>query len=190
MTSLPCLDSVPPRLKVDPLFRPCVVQEGDEYYPNGIFEFNITHLLNHICAAARFQAEFVALRDMPYAGTGANLNELTIGAADLSRPVILAEIAPGQYNLIDGHHRAARARREGIESIPAYRVPCPEHIAFLTSTRAYVKYVEYWNSKVGDLIGARRYPRSGAQSPCVTAGLNSNWASTVPVDHAPWLMMA
>lgn len=153
MISLPCHDSVPLRLNVDPLFRPCEVKERDEFYPNGIFEFNITSLLDYICAA-EFRAELVALRDMPYAGSGANLNELTIANADLSRPVILAEIAPGQYNLIDGHHRAARARREGIESIPAYRISCPEHVAFLTSTRAYVTYVEYWNSKVDDLIAA------------------------------------
>lgn len=154
-TSLPCPDVVPLRLQVDPLFRPCEAREGDELYPNGIFEFNITRLLNYVCAAARFRAEPVALEDMPFAGSSANLNEPTIAVADLSRAVILAEIAPGQYNLIDGHHRAARARREGIASIPAYRVPCPEHVAFLTSTRAYLTYVEYWNSKVDDLVGAR-----------------------------------
>lgn len=71
-------------------------------------------------------------------------------AADLNRPVILAEIAPGRYNLIDGHHRVAKARRDGVPSIPAYRVRCPEHVAFLTSTRGYEAYVEYWNSKVDD----------------------------------------
>lgn len=103
---------------------------GDELYPNGIFEFNITRLLEYICATARFRAELVALRDLPYGGSSANGNELTIISTDLSRPVILAEIAPGQYNLIDGHHRAARARREGIDNIPAYRVPCPEHVTF------------------------------------------------------------
>lgn len=173
MTSPPRPNSVPLRLKVDPLFRPCEAREGDEFYPNGLFEFNITRLLNHIVAVSRFQAELVGLRDMPYAGTGANLNELTIGTADLSRPVILAEIAPGQYNLIDGHHRAARARREGIQSIPAYRVPCPEHVAFLTSSRAYVTYIEYWNSKIDDLLGSRRSRRGGRSAyPRPTASQN------------------
>jgi len=75
-------------------------RRDDELYPNGIFEFNITRLLNYIGAAARLRAELVALRDMPYAATGANLNERTIlERANLSRPVILAEIAPGQYNV-------------------------------------------------------------------------------------------
>lgn len=155
MTSLPCPDSVPPRLRVDPLFRPCEAREGDELYPNGVFEFNITRLLDYIRAAAPFRGELIAISDMPYAGSSANMDEMTVRTADLSRPVILAEIAPGQYNLIDGHHRAARARREGMERIPAYRIPCPEHITFMTSTRAYVTYVEYWNAKVDDLFGIR-----------------------------------
>ncbi len=57
--------------------------------------------------------------------------------------VVLAEIAPGCYNLIDGHHRVAKARREGMRSVPAHRVRCPEHVAFLTSVRPYETYVEY-----------------------------------------------
>lgn len=72
-------------------------------------------------------------------------------AADLTRPVILAEIAPGRYNLIDGHHRVAKARREGVTWIPAYRIHCPEHVAFLTTKRAYEAYVHYWNSKVDEV---------------------------------------
>jgi hypothetical protein len=42
MRSLPRPDGVPMRLQLDPCFRPCEPQEGEEIYPNGIFEFNIT----------------------------------------------------------------------------------------------------------------------------------------------------
>lgn len=35
-------------MEVDDDFRPCPVDVGDELYPNGIFEFNITKLLNYI----------------------------------------------------------------------------------------------------------------------------------------------
>jgi hypothetical protein len=73
-----------------------------------------------------------------------------IHTANLSRPIVLAEISPGLYNLIDGHHRAARARRDGVRTLPGWRIRCPEHVAFLTSTMAYEKYVEYWNGKVKD----------------------------------------
>jgi ParB/Sulfiredoxin domain len=155
MPSLPCPDPLPLRLELDPSFEPCETVDGDELYPNGIFEFNITRLSAYIVAAGRFRAELVALDDISYGGTSPGLNELTIAAADLSRPVILAEISPGRYNLIDGNHRVAKARREGVASIPAYRIRCPEHVAFLTSTRAYEKYVEYWNSKVDDILGTR-----------------------------------
>jgi hypothetical protein len=162
MASLPCPDPVPMRLHLDPCFRPCEPQEGDEIYPNGIFEFNITRLLAYIDAAGRFRAELVALGDIPHPGDSATLSEPAIVAADLSRPVILAEIAPSRDSLIDGHHRLAKARREGVPRIPAYRICCPEHVGFLTSTRAYKAYVEYWNSKVDDASaepGLRRRAR-------------------------------
>ena len=68
--------------------------------------------------------------------------------ANLSAPIILAEIAPGRFNIIDGNHRAERAHREGVEKIPAYRVSAADHQAFLTSERSYKAYIEYWNSKV------------------------------------------
>ena len=148
-----CPDLLPVWLALDPAFRPCEAFEGDEIYPNGIFEFNITRLLAYIGATGRFRTELVALDDIPHAGRGEGLNKPAVAAADLTRPVILAEIAPGRYNLIDGHHRVAKAHGEGVPSIPAYRIRCPEHVAFLTSTRAYEAYVEYWNSKVEDASG-------------------------------------
>ena len=153
MMSLPCLDSMPMRLTLDPRFRPCEAQEGEELYPNGIFEFNITRLLSYIDTSGKFRHESVPLSQILYGGTSPELDELTIASADLSRPVILAEISPGRYNLIDGNHRLAKARRLGVTSIAAYRIRCPEHIAYLTSTRAYEAYVKYWNSKVDDIVG-------------------------------------
>jgi hypothetical protein len=151
MASLPCTDPAAIRLDLNRRFTPSEPRDGDELYPNGIFEFNITRLLVHIGAAGRFPVEFVRLDDIPHAGKSEELNELAVIAANLSRPVILAEIAPGRYNLIDGHHRVAKARREGVTCIPAYRIHCPEHVAFLTTKRAYEAYVKYWNSKVDDL---------------------------------------
>lgn len=107
MTSLACSESKPVQLRFDRGFCPCEAMGGDEIYPNGIFEFNITRLLAYINGAGRFRAEHVALVDIPYAGISPRLNELTVLNADLSRPVILAEIAPARFNLIDGHHRAS-----------------------------------------------------------------------------------
>ena len=154
MTS-PARHPMPMRLALDPHFRPCEAQAGEEIYPNGIFDFNISRLLSYIGTSGRFRVEPVLLAEIHYGSTSPGLNELTIAAADLSRPVILAEISPSRYNLIDGNHRVAKARREGLPSILAYRIHCPEHVAFLTSARAYEKYVEYWNSKVDDILGIR-----------------------------------
>ena len=36
------------RMKPDESFTPCPVRDGDELFPNGIFEFNITRMLEHL----------------------------------------------------------------------------------------------------------------------------------------------
>ena len=36
------------KLKVDHDFTPCSVTTGDEIFPNGFFEFNITKIIEHI----------------------------------------------------------------------------------------------------------------------------------------------
>jgi hypothetical protein len=132
------------------------VEVDDELYANGIFEFNITRFLAFIeTHADAFPIEFIALAEIPDYGAS-RLDEQTLRIADLSRPALMAEIAPGQYNLIDGHHRIARAKREGALTVPARKISCPEHVAFLTSTTAYEKYVEYWNGKVKEMLRSAR----------------------------------
>jgi hypothetical protein len=137
------------RLRRDPRFQPCATERGDELYPNGIFEFNISRLIAFISAhPERFPTETVELSEIPDYGSSTRLDADAIQAADLSRPVLLAEIAPAHFSLIDGHHRVAKARRMLSATITAYRVRCPDHVGFLTSAHAYQEYVEYWNSKL------------------------------------------
>jgi hypothetical protein len=139
---------VPAKLKRRKAFQPCPVDSDDELFANGIFEFNITRLLALIGANPdQYPIGFIAVTDIPDYG-GSEINDDTVRAVDLSRPVLLAEIAPGLYNLIDGHHRIARARRDGVPTVPAHRIAGPAHVPFLTSAVAYGKYVEYWNSKL------------------------------------------
>ncbi len=71
-----------------------------------------------------------------------------MNSVELGEPVILAEIAPNNYNLIDGNHRMEKARREGLKKILAYRLNSAQHIQYLTTQKAYVTYVEYWNNKL------------------------------------------
>ena len=161
--------SFPLRLKINGKFQPCPVEEGDEAFQNGIFEFNITRLLAFIDAQAeRFPINLMAVADIPDYG-GSRLDEQAVHSADLLRPVLLAEIAPGRYSLIDGNHRVAKARLDGVPRILARSILCPEHVPFLTSTFAYEKYLEYWNSKLPEIRAAkpprmaerRRRPRFG-----------------------------
>ena len=76
---------LPTRLRLDKRFQPCPVQPGDEMYPNGIFEFNITRLLTFIDAHPEdFPLEPVPVADIPHYG-GTNLDTATVRSADLSR---------------------------------------------------------------------------------------------------------
>jgi hypothetical protein len=148
---------LPTGLRLDKGFQPCPVEPGDEFYPNGIFEFNITRLLAFVQQHTdRFPVERVELSEFPDYGDSPHLNEEAIRLADLSRPILLAEISPGHYSVIDGNHRLAKARRQGAAAVPAYRLQCPTHVPFLTSAFAYEKYVEYWNDKVRTLLGDLR----------------------------------
>ena len=158
---------VPPKLKLHKKFQPCSVAEGEEMYPNGIFVFNITRLLAFIKAnPEQFPVELVPLEEIPCYGDGSRLNPETVRTADLSRPIVVAEISPGLYNVIDGNHRLGKARQDGVRTIPAYRVRCPQHVPFLTSITAYEKYVEYWNSKVKTLQeSARKRARCQTSEP-------------------------
>jgi len=148
--------SIAPRLRRDKRFAPCTIGDDHELFANGIFEFNITRILEFLEAdSVRYPVESITVSSIPDLG-GERLDEATVRSADLNRPVLLAEISPDRFNLIDGHHRIAKARREGVLSIPARRIRCPDHLAFLTSARAYECYVEYWNGKVKEMEPRRR----------------------------------
>jgi hypothetical protein len=108
---------MPRKLRPDRWFQPCPTEPGDELYPNGVFEFNITRLLGFISAhPERFPIEAVELTAIPKFGSDDRLDGATVQAADVSRPILLAEIAPG----LQRHRRTS----PGGESPPAAR---PNH---------------------------------------------------------------
>lgn len=133
--------------KLDKNFTPCPVSDGDELFPNGIFLFNITKIIEHIRShPEEFIPEPILVKD--FDRDYSSIDEGCVNSVDCSKPVILAEIAPTQYNLIDGHHRIAKTKKAGMENIMAYKLSMQQHINFLTTQKAYVAYVEYWNSKI------------------------------------------
>jgi len=135
------------KLKIDKKFQPVLKNDGDEFYPNGIFEFNITKLLAFIKDNLHiFQPAEVPVKTVRFHSE--HLNEATIQSANTKEPIILAEIAPDRFNVIDGHHRLEKAYRDGINNILAYKICAEQHIKFLTSIEAYKEYIGYWNSKI------------------------------------------
>ncbi len=134
-------------LEIDEDFTPCSVDDGDELFPNGIFVFNVTRIIEYIRASPDdITLEEVAVSDFPREFS--SINESHMGSVEISQPIILLEISPGRYNLIDGNHRMEKARRMGIKNVLAYRLNVEQHIRFLISRKAYVTYIEYWNSKL------------------------------------------
>lgn len=143
-------------------FVPSVPQDGDEYFPNGIFFFNITRMIedieNNRCKFQRGQTDISVWSKVRAEDT---LEDGFVESADLSKPVIIAEIAPDRltynpdidpadwklrgYNLLDGHHRIEKATRLGIKTLDAYILPMESHIYYLYD--GFNKYVEYWNDK-------------------------------------------
>lgn len=141
----------PRKLQIDKKFQPLSMDDGDEFYPNGFFKFNITKLLAFIKANPEiFQPEEVLVktaRTFP----SSNLNEVTIQNANIAAPIVLAEIAPDRFNVIDGNHRLEKAYRDGISTILAYKVHPEHHTAYLTTKKSYEDYVGYWNSKLAEI---------------------------------------
>lgn len=50
------------------------------------------------------------------------------------------------YNLIDGHHRLAKAEKCELASLSAYIIRMEQHISFMTE--GFETYVGYWNNKL------------------------------------------
>lgn len=137
-------------MKIDDDFIPCPAKNGDELFPNGIFVFNITKMIEEIQKNSDdIVLEEVAVGDFPKEFS--SINESHVDTVDISDPVILAEISPGRYNIIDGNHRIEKARRLGINSIRAYKLSAEQHIKFLITRKSYEIYIDYWNGKLKEL---------------------------------------
>jgi hypothetical protein len=135
------------KLKVDKNFLPCAVNDGDEIFRNGIFHFNISAMISQL-NSGMLDATLTELKVVDHPSSFSCIDEDHIDHVDINKPVILAEIAPERYNLIDGNHRVEKAKRTGIKTVPCYKLTVDLHLAFLTEKSAYDSYVEYWNSKL------------------------------------------
>jgi hypothetical protein len=136
------------KLKLQDVYVPCIVKEGEEMYPNGIFKFNITRILEHI-ESGNLSPEFEELEVKKWGSSHLSvLNEAHLPSVDCSQPVILAEISPGRYNIIDGHHRIEKAYRNNLPFVPAYKLKMEQIINYFIDLRGYQAFVPYWNEKL------------------------------------------
>ena len=105
----------------DVSYEPMRISDGDEYYPNGIFIFNVSRILRYIAENPVWcLCESVRVKD--YRQPNPRLDYEFLPQADASNPILLAEISPGCFNLIDGHHRIEKAYLDGLELISAYKL--------------------------------------------------------------------
>ena len=128
-------------------YIPVVAIENDEIFPNGIFVWNISRIIDFIeHNKDNIITEEIAVSD--YYNSYFRVNEEHLPSVNIAVPIILAEINPGKYNVIDGHHRLAKACIEGISQIKAYKLKVDQHIPFFISVTGYKAFIEYWNSKI------------------------------------------
>lgn len=137
------------KLKFDKNFMPVPTFEGDEIYNNGVFNFNITCIIEHI-DSGKIQAEkeTVNVQGWFKSHFHASVNEEHLQIVDISKPVIQAEIRPGVYEIIDGNHRMERACREGTEFVDSYKLKGEQLLPYFADVRGYRVFIEYWNSKL------------------------------------------
>lgn len=139
---------------------PVLPQEGDEVYAVGVMSLNISALLYWLENTPQ------PIINMPIHiwGSFPYKENHYVDTSDISRPIIVAEIAPDYkdfvpdvpeadwisrgYVCIDGQHRLEKARRLRIETLPAVVLRMEQHAPFICE--GYERYAEYWNQELMD----------------------------------------
>lgn len=157
-------------------FMPPEPQEDGEYFRIGIFCFNITRMAEDISAGlCKHEKQLTDVAMWRNASTREPIDDEYVESADLTKPVIIAEISPDKlaffheldpddwrirgYHLIDGWHRIEKASRHGVETLDACIVPMESHIRYMYS--GFSQYAEYWKDKQAELVrDSRRRARA------------------------------
>jgi hypothetical protein len=137
------------KLKLDKNYKPIPTNVGDEIYPNGIFNFNISKMLEHIMAGKlEAEIELIKVNEWFKRHSRGSVNEDHLPTVDITKPVLQAEIRPGVFEIIDGNHRIEKACRNDVEFVNSYKLKGEQLVAYFADVRGYKAYVEYWNSKL------------------------------------------
>ena len=127
-------------------YIPCELQEDEECYPNGIFRFNISRIVEDI-ESGKLQAEMDKI-DVPHWIKNhcmGDVNEDHMPNVVLSKPVIQAEIKAGFFEIIDGRHRMEKALRENLQYIDSYKLKGEQLLDYFIDEKGYRAFIGYWN---------------------------------------------
>ncbi|MFW6009562.1 MAG: hypothetical protein ACOCP8_09900 [archaeon] len=130
-------------------YKPCLAYENDEIYPNGIFNFNISKILNDInCGTLEVEKEKINISEWFKTHMHGVINESHISSVDITRPVLQAEIRLGKFEIIYGNHRIEKEYRNNIKTINSYKLNGEKLVDYFIDKRGYEAFVQYWNSKL------------------------------------------
>ncbi|WP_418222939.1 hypothetical protein [Clostridium isatidis] len=137
------------RIKVDENYSPLPTYKGDEIYVNGIFNFSISRILEHIdLGKLEVEKEKINVKEWFRLHFRGLVNEEHLSMVDISKPILQAEIRPGMLEIIDGNHRMERAYCGGIEFVESYKLKGEQLLPYFADIRGYKAFVQYWNLKL------------------------------------------
>lgn len=123
------------------------MEPGDEYVAEGVVRFHLAAILIDM---EEKPEEFI-LGEIATAEYIEELKELgrtgTEDDDDLKEPLIVAEYGPDHWCVLDGWGCIAKAAAEGVEVLPAIRLPSEQAMRYLVEEEDVRRYIEYWNFK-------------------------------------------
>jgi len=141
---------------------PTIPADGDELFQNGVFRIHISAMLNWMTV----NPQPIVRAPVKAWTISHDMEECFVVGADITKPIVVAEIAPDfcdfspviprddwisrGYVCIDGNHRIEQARRKGLEVLPAVALRMEQFIPFMCD--GYDRYVEYWNRKLEERV--------------------------------------
>jgi hypothetical protein len=140
------------KLKLNNQYTPLPLNDGDEVFRNGFFRFNITRILEDIeLRRLETEEEQINVQEWFESHYHNRVNEEHLPSVDISQPIVLAEIRPGTFSVIDGNHRLEKAYRENVTFINSYKLKGEQLLPYFTSKERYHAFVDYWNGKLTEL---------------------------------------
>lgn len=145
----------PKTLKLIKDYKPKIQNSDDiEIYPNGIFKFFVSKILEDI-EDGIFKPKMERINIDKWRKThimnSSSLNQNHLKNVNTRKPIIQAEINLCKFEIIDGNHRFEKAFIDGKKTINSYKIYVEELIPYFYDKKGYECFVQYWNSKLEEI---------------------------------------